>query len=59
MTKHTISGSIRLVAENKEDAALLCHTLHALPTLGQVTNRLTLPFNPDVAGDTNVGTVYK
>ena len=36
MTKHTISGSVRLVAERKEDAALLCHTLHALPALGQV-----------------------
>lgn len=36
MTKQPISGSVRLVAERKEDAALLCHTLHALPALGQV-----------------------
>ncbi|NOK71570.1 MAG: hypothetical protein GFH25_541324n13 [Chloroflexi bacterium AL-N10] len=36
MTKHTISGSVRLVADTKEDAELLCHTLHSLPVLGQV-----------------------
>ena len=36
MTKQPISGSIRLVAERKEDAELLCTTLTSLPTLGQV-----------------------
>ena len=43
MTKQTVAGRVRLVAENKEDAELLCHTLHALPSLGQVEG-VTLVF---------------
>ena len=36
ITKPTISGSIRLVSDTKEDAELRCTTLISLPTWGQV-----------------------
>lgn len=46
MSTRTISGSIRLVAENKEDAALLCTTLTSLPALGQVDGATVVCASP-------------
>lgn len=57
MTKRTISGRVRLVAECKEDAELLCHTLTSLPTLGQVAG-VTIVFASPKPGRRGEWLVY-
>ena len=57
MTKQTISGSVRLVAESKEDAELLCNTLDSLPELGQVAG-VTVVFASPRSGRRGEWLVY-
>lgn len=57
MSTRKISGSIRLVAERKEDAELLCTTLASLPELGQVEG-VTVVFASPRSGRRGEWLVY-
>ena len=57
MSTRKVAGNLRLVAERTEDAALLCHTLHALPTLGQVAG-VTVVFARPKPGRKGAWLVY-